>query len=622
MADPETEQAASLSAFARIGVVLLGVTVLGAVAFVLVGGRKQPVVKPVADANDSSETQETYQPPSHEGYLGSEACAKCHEELFAAYSQHPMYYGATRRVEDDADPPASTETTITGNQRSLRADVNGTQIIHHELMHDANGKEIYDDSFKMDYVVGSGRRAKAYVFQRRNVFCISPLNWFGKSQTWGLNPGYTPDDPRRFDRRAVAICLVCHTGSLVAQKHGSNLFEEEPFRENAIGCERCHGPGEKHVSYHEEATKGIDPIVNPAKLDRRERESVCYQCHLQPSVTRILRPGRSDLDFRPGQKLEDIWTVLETRHTVDAEGRTKSVRQVQQMRESECFKQSDTLSCTSCHDPHRVPNVTERVAFFRNRCLKCHGDDSECSAQADEREAVGDSCIKCHMPKRDIVLASHVSQTDHRVLRTPQQQRETAHAHDSQVRFFDDHDKRLSETERRRVIALALVRRGGPYSELLAEELGELSKQFPQDGEVLLAHGSVARAKGDYEAATAAFKLATQVPASQETALEVLTQMTYLAQDMSETLIHSEALIRINPYVAQVYVLRADALLTEGRPEEAIESALRALELNPSLTEARRWLAITYGKLGRVKDQQEQEALVERMLDAKAINPK
>src|SRR5207302_405536 len=96
----------------------------------------------------------------------------------------------------------------------------------------------------------------------------------------------------------------------------------------AIGCQRCHGPGELHV-----ASRGTekDTIVNPRHLEPALREAVCEQCHLEGEV-RLVRHGRGLDDFRPGLPMELFWSVfLPTSET--GEG-PKAVGHVEQMYQS------------------------------------------------------------------------------------------------------------------------------------------------------------------------------------------------------------------------------------------------------------------------------------------------
>ena len=47
-------------------------------------------------------------------------------------------------------------------------------------------------------------------------------------------------------------------------------------------------------------------MVNPAKLTAERRDSVCMQCHLEGEA-RIARAGRSQDDYRPGERCRTTW---------------------------------------------------------------------------------------------------------------------------------------------------------------------------------------------------------------------------------------------------------------------------------------------------------------------------
>src|SRR6185369_14695722 len=103
-----------------------------------------------------------------------------------------------------------------------------------------------------------------------------------------------------------------------------------------------------------------DSIVNPAKLDPATREDICNQCHLTGDV-RVLRNGKSPHDYRPGQRLEEVWAILVRGAETGSGGTTRAVNQVQQMRGSVCYQASGgKLSCLSCHDPHDAPDEDHR----------------------------------------------------------------------------------------------------------------------------------------------------------------------------------------------------------------------------------------------------------------------
>jgi predicted CXXCH cytochrome family protein len=554
------------------------------------------------------------------GYVGTLQCAECHQEVTDSYRAHPMYWGSTRHVANDPDRPTSSESPVQGKKRILTAEVTDSKLIHRESMYDGQGDLIYDDPVEVKYVVGSGRRGKAYVFEKDGVLCLSPLNWFARKENWDLNPGYSADDPRRFDRRASTICLQCHSGTLNPLQRGSEFLEKEPFQEMEIGCEKCHGPGREHIAFHNDPIANTstalakDPIVNPKGLDQFRKDSVCYQCHLQPASARILRPGRSHLDFRPGMRLDDVWIVMNSGNTIDNEGRTESVRQVQQMAESQCYKKSNKMSCTSCHDPHRVPDESQRVEFFRQRCLECHTDNSPCSEDSNARAVLADSCIECHMPKLDLVLSAHAAQTDHRVVR--QKSVDPPSNNDPRQEFYFSETNQLPDLEKRRAIAIAEVRKG-PASIQLVDELKFLKAKFPEDGFLALALGGASVSQRDYATAVECLQQAAVYPQTEELALEMLTQVSYFAKDWPRALSAFDMLLRLNPNRAQTLAIKADTLFRMGQTSEAIETAKEALKRNPSLMEVHQWLRDTYQKLGRTEDYEVERVLVERMMQAK-----
>jgi len=89
------------------------------------------------------------------------------------------------------------------------------------------------------------------------------------------------------------------------------------------------------------------------------------------------------------------------------------------MRESRCYQQSgQRLGCISCHDPHRLPEAAERVAYYRDRCLVCHADRG-CRLPRPARIArnADDDCTACHMPRVQATDVAHTSLTRHNIPR-------------------------------------------------------------------------------------------------------------------------------------------------------------------------------------------------------------
>lgn len=608
----------------RRPMLILTVVLLGGIA--LVAGlwflRVSNNAPAVADSRE-------YQPPSEEGYIGSQACAECHRDIAETYRKHPMAR-TLRRVDtllaESLVQP--TRARVDGTQRVYEVEFRDDALAHHERMYDAAGELIYDQAVPMDYAVGSGRRAVAFLYQRDSLLFMSPLNWYSGSRTWDLAPGYTPDDPRRFDRRVTDECLSCHSGRVAAVGRSLNRYKSPPFREMSIGCENCHGPGRSHVAFHAAGTahgSATDLIVNPARLDPVRRESVCNQCHLQ-GAARIPRYTRSDFDFRPGQSLEEIWTVLVADSGVTEDGKTRSVNHVQQLHESRCFVESNgRFGCISCHDPHRVPADAERATFYRDKCFQCHKDGS-CSSPRQERLAKQDSCIACHMPAREASNVSHVSQTDHRILRAPRPSSASSGGeHADNLSFFNRADLRLEPWERSHALGIAIwlhmTKHGREPPSMLGYMLGEALEAVPDDGVSLTVLGAQALNGNFVSSAQRYYEQALAIPAAEEAALAGLLKVNYLSSNWGQAVEYADRLLAIDPCHAPAYSMRADSLKQLGRLAEGAEAARRALECNPTLTPVREWLAAAYRDLGRLEEHQEQEDLLRRMRTARPPQP-
>lgn len=568
----------------------------------------------------SVEAEPEFQPPSDTGYVGSEKCAQCHGQIAKSFKSHPMAQSASLIDAKSMGVDQSTPARVVGKQRVLDVEFRDGVMQHHERMFDAAGELIYDQPVSMKFAVGSGRRARAYVHQRGEALFMSPLNWYAQSKKWDLAPNYHPDDDQRFDRRVTDECLSCHTGRMAAVGRSLNRYQPQLFHEMAIGCENCHGPGELHVTFREGKAIGNDPIVNPAKLDHARRESVCNQCHLQTAV-RVPRFNRSHFDFRPGQNFEEIWTALDTKLGVTKDGRTRSVNHVQQMRESRCYTQSDgKLGCVSCHDPHRVPAENERAAFYRQRCFQCHRDDS-CSLPLEKRQAQENSCIACHLPTRKSKNISHVTQTDHRVIRTSENEsEEPSKSSNEELALFNPTDNQLPDWERERALSVGawiyLTKSDRKPPQSLARPLLRVLDKTNDDSTVILALGSLATQHQLVDRAREYYEQGRNMPAAEEESLWGLLNLYYPLTDWERSLDCADRLLALDPGYARVHALRADILRKLGREAEAIEAARRALDFNPTLVEVREWLVEACRATGREAEQRMQEEILTRMKDA------
>jgi predicted CXXCH cytochrome family protein len=231
-----------------------------------------------------------------------------------------------------------------------------------------------------------------------------------------MSPGYDRPDNLGFLRAIGESCLECHAGRVEVVGKSQHRYR---IQEAAIGCERCHGPGSLHVAAltadppdGAEPPRGLDDtIVNPSHLPRELAEAVCQQCHLHGAATVQVR-GRGPQDYRPGLPLQEY--RLDYQLEADSTPLTV-VGHVEQMHFSRCYKESAGLTCTTCHDPHAFPRPEERVAYYRDACLRCHSS-RQCTVgdERRRRESPDNDCVRCHMPAAPTEV-QHVAFTHHRI---------------------------------------------------------------------------------------------------------------------------------------------------------------------------------------------------------------
>jgi hypothetical protein len=585
-------------------------------------------------------------------YVGDAACARCHEDIAATFRRHPMGRSLAPIASAPTvggDPSGGSITfEVQGERGSVRAGQTEAALsqftverrdgreFHRETRRDAQGRILAQVEAEVKYALGSGSRGVSYLVEHDGRLFQSPISWYRQKGTWDLSPGYERRN-HHFERPIEPQCLFCHANRVEPVERSINRYAEPIFRGHAIGCERCHGPGELHVR-RPELVEGRDvTIVNPRHLEPTLRAAVCEQCHLLGDH-RIERLGRDPFDYRPGLPTSAFFAVYDR---VDQAG-NKAVGHVQQMKTSRCFRASrGRLGCTSCHDPHQVPAPAEKTAYFRQQCLACHQRQG-CSLPEPIRLARSgdDNCIQCHMPMSSSADIVHVATTDHRILRTPQgpgsEPAGTVPGAGLPLILLNGGQlgsEELQSLGRERALALMAEGRGLPdtppvrrmgslalslLDRALAKRPDDLVVQRAKAQALALAgrlkeaiqlDESVLRSSPSYEQAlddcmSYAIELgdirAALEPARQAVAVnpwcaafhERLAYVSLQSRDWSGALRESRAALRLNPVLRFARRFEVQCLLYEKDFQTAEEKFTTLIQLNPSEHESlQRWFA-------------------------------
>jgi len=551
-------------------------------------------------------------------FAGSHTCFDCHAEESKAWESHPMFL-STRRISDRTeDEDFLTCEFSPAENLTYRIEQRGAEMFHHEIMTDISGQPIYDQSEQVHFVIGSGQQGHAYLIQRAGLLFASPVNWYSRTGKWGLAPGYNPKAHNRFERRVTDGCVNCHAGRAANDSKTADHFHEPVFHEMGIGCERCHGPAKDHVAHHMNL-QSPDHIVNPSKLDFAQRDAVCNQCHLQ-GLERVLRYGRSEFDFRPGQRLSDVWTIF----VQDARNSTSSARavsHVEQMLASHCYVQSNgSMGCISCHDPHSASHGQQSRDLYRASCLKCHMTKG-CTENDLARAAKSDSCMDCHMPANSASDVPHAAHTDHRILRRPSEQTTSSRvlSTDAVMIFPEVGAAPLSDDEsaRARGIAFARLAERGELRETGARAetlLRQAQTRFSDDPVLLEWLGTSLELQGRSFEASVIWKKGLNNNPRSESILFRLAKLSHDSGDLPAAILYLEEFLKLNPWHAGIHGRHAHVLGLQGRIEEGIRAAETALGLDPSLIQVRGWLIEAYRTTGQPDLQREQQELFDRMV--------
>lgn len=354
------------------------------------------------------------------GYVADQVCRDCHVSHFESY-QHVGMSQSFKRPENARRIESFGEIFFhEPSQRYYQMLSIDNGMLFRRFQQDEAGNILNDIEIPVDWVLGSGNRTRSYLYQTDygEIFQL-PIGWYSQGGFWEMSPGFEQAGHNGVSRKVARQCMFCHNAfpEVESDAYGDEVRFPQVLPEGT-GCQRCHGPGGNHI---EMALTGSDltairqAIVNPGKLNRERRDSVCMQCHLQPSVSIVspVRFDRGEFSFRPGELLSDFVTHLDVRESgIDEPDRFEINHHGYRLMKSECYVEGG-LTCIDCHNPHVKPGSKEFRQQVAGVCLDCHEDVEHASPIA------GAGCVDCHMPTRRTQDVVHVLMTDHWIAKGP-----------------------------------------------------------------------------------------------------------------------------------------------------------------------------------------------------------
>jgi len=313
-------------------------------------------------------------------YVGSQACEKCHMEIYERWQKTPM---ATVVRDPRQHPEAIISDLTTNNVYKFSKDQ--VAFVYGSIWKQRYFTKIGDDYFPL------------------------PVQWEVLNHKWSkyqVPPSggdwwaafYPPDN---MHRPTGPLCDGCH--SVDYDIHTKQVAEWN------VGCERCHGPGSDHAAH---PTRGN--ILNPAHMDYVAGSDTCIQCHSQGQPLANPIEGQYydwPVGYYVGLRLADFWKLED--HSLGAlanflyfpDGTAhKNRMQGNDFVQSVMYRRG--VTCFDCHDVHGTGNYAQLRKPPDRLCLDCHGPSSPNGPRTatieehtrHKERSPGNRCVACHMP--------------------------------------------------------------------------------------------------------------------------------------------------------------------------------------------------------------------------------
>jgi tetratricopeptide (TPR) repeat protein len=527
-------------------------------------------------------------------YVDAARCEACH----AATHRDYQHVGMARSFSSAVHAPPIENYEHAPSGRHYQVLQRGNRFFQRRYELDSNQREVNAFELEVTHSIGSGNHAHTYLHRSETGELTElPLTWYTQEKRWGMSPGFDNATPPDFTRVADESCLFCHNGYPSAN---GALAE-------GIDCQRCHGPGSRHVELASggkvERGEIQAAIVNPARLSAELQMDVCMQCHLETTSAElpqmIRRFEREPFSFRPGKPLGDYMVHFDKAPGSGDGDRFEIVNQAYRLRQSACFlKSGGKLTCTTCHDPHNVPRGTAAVLNYRAKCLTCHAQVGAAN-HPDVRSA---DCASCHMLRRRPEDAVHVVMTDHLIRRRPPARdpgkplAEGSSTYRGPLAVY--YPTNLSEGDRNLYLGVALVT-GSADRRLGIGMLEKALQQRDEPAKAIAVLGEGYLAEGETERAIEMFRRAVEKDPSLAKAQYNLGRALEAAGRTGEARSKYEEAIRVHvPFPEAEYAL-ATLMAKTGEPALATAHYQKAIQARSAYAEAHSNLGNLYADQGR-----------------------
>jgi predicted CXXCH cytochrome family protein len=348
-------------------------------------------------------------------FAGSEACRDCHQEAYSDWqgSHHDlaMQVPSPQTVLGDFDDASFTYNGVTtrfyreGERYMVRTDgengkltdfpveyVFGVYPLQQYLLPMSRGRLQALTVAWDSRPAGEGGQRWFHLYPGEAIDHEDPLHWTGPYHNWNTR------------------CAECHSTDVRKNYDAATRSFDTTFREVNVGCEACHGPGEKHVELARAGTvasapgggfptdlaqrgewafEETSPIARRREpLSSRAQVDSCGRCHARRGTLG---------DYHYGAELLDTHRLSLPRWPLyHHDGQIRDEVYVYGSFLQSAMQQAGVV-CSNCHEPHSM----QLRASGNGVCAQCHKPEVFDNEKHHHHPAgsSGADCANCHMPE-------------------------------------------------------------------------------------------------------------------------------------------------------------------------------------------------------------------------------
>lgn len=335
-------------------------------------------------------------------YIGSSTCQSCHQEAYEDWEESDHY---------KAMLPAN-DSTILGDFENASYSKDGVDYKFFKK----EGKFIVntqgDDSAYHDYEViyafghyplqqyliefpkGKMQVTRAswdsrdnkwfHQYEGNEIHHKDWLHWTGNAQNWNT------------------MCASCHSTDLKKNYNSNDDTYHTTWSEINVGCESCHGPGNKHVefvnseSYEEGKKIENSGLLYAQDLNPKIQINTCLHCHARKAEI-------TENKLNSDEIMDDLIPEIIRTEFYFADGQIDDEDYVYgSFVQSKMFHNG--VTCSNCHNPH-----SGKIYMAANDlCMSCHEPKYNLeSHHFHPKESKGAECVNCHMPAKTYMGNDH-----------------------------------------------------------------------------------------------------------------------------------------------------------------------------------------------------------------------